>query len=83
MARKRTSAVSEKPLIKSVVGSGGFAYSAFEALSTLGCGNNSSHPEGISDLPVPPAPGVVILHAEADKRRTILMHQRLGEFEEQ
>jgi len=30
-----------------------------------------------------PCPSVVILHAEADKGRTVVMHQRLGEFKDQ
>jgi hypothetical protein len=37
----------------------------------------------VGSLSVALAPCVVILHAEADKCGAILMHQRLGEFEDQ
>src|ERR1700739_4893186 len=37
----------------------------------------------VGSLSVALAPCVVILHAEADKCRAILVHQRLGEFKDQ
>ena len=53
------------------------------AKSTCHRDNGVSQYLVIASLPVALAPRVVILHAEADKGRSILVHQRLGKFEEQ
>ena len=51
-------------------------------LGTCGSQHGGRH-ASLGSLSVALAPCVVILHAEADKCGAILVHQRLGEFEDQ